>query len=80
MRHRYVSVDDDALGEALSADFVAAGYEHETIVTMIYSGPALEPTAHEVRAMSLDTLRPGPGYEATHFVVRCARRLMERLG
>ena len=46
------------VGEALSADFVAAGYQHETIVTMIYSGPAVEPGAHEVRAVSLDTLRP----------------------
>jgi GNAT superfamily N-acetyltransferase len=58
LRHRYVSVDDDALGQGLSADFVAAGYEHETIVTMIYSGPELGPAAHEVRAVSLDTLRP----------------------
>jgi ribosomal protein S18 acetylase RimI-like enzyme len=57
MRHRYVSVDD-ALGRALSADFVAAGYEHEIIVTLIYSGPGVEPAAHEVRAVSLDTLRP----------------------
>jgi GNAT superfamily N-acetyltransferase len=56
-RHRYVSVDD-ALGQALSADFAAAGYERETIVTMIYSGPEVEPAAPEVRAVSLDTLRP----------------------
>lgn len=58
VRHRYVSVSDDALGQALSDDFAAAGYEHETLVTMIYSGPEVEPTAHEVRAVSLDTLRP----------------------
>jgi ribosomal protein S18 acetylase RimI-like enzyme len=57
LRHRYVCVDDD-LGLALSADFVAAGYEHETIVTMVYSGSEVEPAAHEVRAVSLDTLRP----------------------
>lgn len=57
VRHRYVSVDD-ALGQALIADFVAAGYEHETIVTMIYSVPEVETAAHEVRAVSLDTLRP----------------------
>ena len=57
MGHRYVSVDD-ALGEALRADFVAAGYEHETIVSLIYSGPDVEPAAHEVRAVSLDTVRP----------------------
>ncbi len=58
VRHRYVSVDDDALGRALSAEFVAAGYEHETIATMIHSGGAVEPAAHEVRTVSLDTLRP----------------------
>lgn len=58
LRHRYVSVDNDAVGEALIADFVAAGYEHETIVTMIYTGPEVGPAAHEVRALSLDTLRP----------------------
>jgi GNAT superfamily N-acetyltransferase len=55
--HRYVCVDD-ALGQALSADFVAAGYEHETIVTMIYRGAELEPAASEVRVVSLATLRP----------------------
>jgi ribosomal protein S18 acetylase RimI-like enzyme len=58
VRHRYVSVDIDALGWALSAEFVAAGYEHETIVTMIHSGLEVEPAAHEVRTVSLDTLRP----------------------
>ena len=58
LRHRYVSVDNDALGQILSADLVAAGYEHETIVTMIHSGAEVEPGAHEVRAVSLDTLRP----------------------
>lgn len=57
LRHRYVSVDD-TLGQALRSDFVTAGYEHETIVTMIYSGVEVEPGAHEVRAVSLDTLRP----------------------
>ena len=57
MRHRYLSVDD-ALVQALSADLVAAGYAHEIIVTLIYSGPEVEPGAHEVRAVSLETLRP----------------------
>jgi GNAT superfamily N-acetyltransferase len=42
VRHRYVSVDN----------------EHETIVTMIYSGAEVEPSAPEVREVSLDTLRP----------------------
>jgi GNAT superfamily N-acetyltransferase len=56
MRHRYLSAD--AQGKNLIADFVAAGYEHESIVTMIYAGPEVEPAPHEVRAVSLDTLRP----------------------
>jgi ribosomal protein S18 acetylase RimI-like enzyme len=58
LRHRYVSVDNDELGQALRADFEAAGYAHQTIVTMIYSGPEVEPAAHEVREVSLDVLRP----------------------
>jgi GNAT superfamily N-acetyltransferase len=58
VRHRYVSVDNDALGQALHGEFVAAGYEHETIVMMIYSGADREPPAHAVREVSLDTLRP----------------------
>lgn len=58
LRHRYLSVDNDAVGEALSTDVIAAGYERETIMTMIYTGPEVEPAAHEVRAVSLDTLRP----------------------
>ena len=58
MRHRYVSVVDDARGQELRADFVAAGYEHVTIARMIHSGTEVEPAAHEVRALSLDTLRP----------------------
>ena len=39
VRHRYVSVDNDALGQASNADFVLAGYGHEAIVTMADSGP-----------------------------------------
>ncbi len=58
VRHRYVSVDNDPLGQALRAGFEAAGYGHETVVTMIYSGPEVEPAAHEVRAVSLETVRP----------------------
>ncbi len=57
LRHRYISAPD-ALGQTLSADVGAAGYEHETTVTMIHSGPNPQPAAHEVRAVSLDTLRP----------------------
>lgn len=58
VKHRYISVDDDSLGQAQRPEFVAAGYEHETIVTMIYSGPEPEPPTHEVRVVSLDILRP----------------------
>ena len=57
LAHRYVSADG-AQGEALRADLVAAGYEHETDVTMIYSGPDVAPAGHEVCAVSLDALRP----------------------
>jgi hypothetical protein len=56
-QHGYVTVVDDALGQALSPYLVAAGYEHATIVTMIYSGPEPEPPTHEVRVMSLELLR-----------------------
>ena len=56
--HRYVSVNDDVVGLALKTDFEAKGYEHETIVTMIYSGSELEPATHEVRAVSLEAVRP----------------------
>jgi hypothetical protein len=49
VQHRYVSVDTDAVGRALNAEFVAAGYEHETIATMVHSGGEVEPAAHEVR-------------------------------
>lgn len=57
LRHRYVSVDD-ALVADLTASFVAAGYEHEVVATMVYTGTEIEPTAHDVRTVSLDTLRP----------------------
>ncbi|MFT7474717.1 MAG: GNAT superfamily N-acetyltransferase [Verrucomicrobiales bacterium] len=57
-KHRYVTIDDDALGDASSSDFVAAGYEHETIATMIHRGPEPTPPRHDVQAVSLDTLRP----------------------
>jgi ribosomal protein S18 acetylase RimI-like enzyme len=58
LAHRYVVVDNDELGRTLCPDFTAAGYEHETIVTMIYSGSEPQPPMHEVRAVSLDMLRP----------------------
>lgn len=57
VQHRYVSVDNDELGQTLSAELVAVGYKHETIVVMMYSGPEVEPAAHDVRTVSLDTLR-----------------------
>ena len=55
---RYVSVLDDTLGQHLRSDFVAAGYEHEPLVTMIHSGHEVEPPTHQVLPMSLDMLRP----------------------
>ena len=61
LAHRYVSADG-AIGEALSADLVATGYEHEIDVTMIHTGPDtgpdIGPAAHEVRTVSLDAVRP----------------------
>ncbi len=57
LHHRYVAVDDDALGLALRDDLVAAGYEHETILTMIHSGAEVEPATIEVRAVPFDTMR-----------------------
>jgi GNAT superfamily N-acetyltransferase len=58
LHHRYVAVEGDALGLSLRSDLVAADYEHETILTMIHSGSEIEPAAHEVRAVSLDEIRP----------------------
>lgn len=55
--HRYVSVDDDAVGRALVADLGAAGYRHEAIASMIYAGPVPE-AAPEVREVSFDAVRP----------------------
>jgi GNAT superfamily N-acetyltransferase len=57
LQHRYVSTDDP-IGEDLRPELVAAGYEHQVIVTMVYAGPEVGPVAHDVRAVSLDTLRP----------------------
>lgn len=58
VQHRYVSVLDNALGQHLRPDFVAAGYEHEPLVTMIHSGREAEPATHQVLPVSLDVLRP----------------------
>ena len=55
--HRYVSVDH-TFGDLVAADLVAAGYEHEIVVTMMHDGAEIGPAAHDVRAVSLDTLRP----------------------
>jgi ribosomal protein S18 acetylase RimI-like enzyme len=57
LRHRYVSADGD-VGQDLRANLVVAGYKHEAIVTMTYSGPPLAPAAPEVTAVSLEELRP----------------------
>lgn len=59
LRHRYVSIDDDSLGQHDRADFLAAGYEHTPIVSMAYCGAAMvETQPHDVVAVSLETLRP----------------------
>lgn len=58
LKHRYVCVDGDALGQALSPDLTAAGFEPETIVSMIHTGVEPQQPSHAVRAVSLDTLRP----------------------
>lgn len=58
LRHRYVSVDDDSLGQQFTAAFLAAGYEHGPIVSMAYCGAAVETHRHDVVAVSLETLRP----------------------
>lgn len=57
VRHRYLSVAG-TLGNDLNSDFAAAGYEHEPIMTMLFSGPDVEPAAYEVHTVSLQTLRP----------------------
>jgi GNAT superfamily N-acetyltransferase len=56
--HRYLVVDDDALGRRVGPEFLAAGYEHETIVTMTYSGAEPKSPTEVVRAVSLEILRP----------------------
>jgi GNAT superfamily N-acetyltransferase len=56
--HRYVTVDDDARGAALGPELEAAGYEHETVVTMIHSGAPVPAPTHEVCHVSLEMLRP----------------------
>lgn len=58
LTHRYVCVDDDALGESLRPDLVASGFEHETIVSMLYAGAEPQSPPHDVRAVTLDVLRP----------------------
>jgi ribosomal protein S18 acetylase RimI-like enzyme len=57
LRHRYVSVGD-GVNDALVPTLVAAGYEDQEVVTMIYAGPTIEFGAHVVASVSLETLRP----------------------
>ena len=57
LQHRYVSTDND-LGESMKAEFLAAGYDHEALATVIYAGPPVEPSLHDVRAVSFETMRP----------------------
>ncbi len=56
--HRYVTVDDEGLGQRLAPGFTAAGYDHETIIAMVYAGAAPGPLAHDVRGVTLEQLRP----------------------
>lgn len=58
LRHRKISVVDDALGLVLTHDFLAAGYEHEAITTMIYRGAPAGRPQHEVEVVSPESLRP----------------------
>ncbi|MGI9030433.1 MAG: GNAT family N-acetyltransferase [Ilumatobacteraceae bacterium] len=58
LQHRYLTVVNDDLGQALSADFAAAGYRHETIATMVYAGPKQVAVELDVRAVSFEELRP----------------------
>jgi len=58
LQHRYVSVNANELGHALSIDFLAAGYEHERIATMIYARRDIDLPAHPVQSVSPASLRP----------------------
>ncbi len=58
LRHRQITVIDDALGLDLTNDLLSAGYEREAITTMIYRGAPAGRPEHKVEAVSLDTLRP----------------------
>jgi hypothetical protein len=57
VQHRYVSTEADTVGQALRADFEVAGYDHETIVAMVYSGPDVAPAEHEVQPVSFEVVR-----------------------
>ncbi len=56
--HRYISVLDDARGHDLEPDFIAAGYEAESLVTMIKFDLTAETPAHDIHAVSHVQLRP----------------------
>lgn len=55
--HRFVSTEDDGLGESLRPVFEAAGYEYEPVATMLHGGGEVAAPAHLVRAVSLDEMR-----------------------
>ncbi|MFI6812038.1 GNAT family N-acetyltransferase [Nonomuraea sp. NPDC050328] len=52
--HRYVSVLDDAVGEAFRPAFEAAGYEHGVDLLMCHRGPV--PDAPDAEAVEVDAL------------------------
>jgi N-acetylglutamate synthase-like GNAT family acetyltransferase len=58
LQHRYVCADDEP-GQAMHDELVAAGYEHETILTMIYNGAKIVgPPGPTVRVVTLEELWP----------------------
>jgi hypothetical protein len=74
LAHRYVTVDDDALGAALGPELEAEGYEHETIATMVHSGAPVAPTgARRARGVTGDAA-PGDHSRLADHPVRRHRR------
>ena len=62
LTHRYVKFDDEVAGEAAIQAFVAAGYEHQPLVTMIHNGESSDTSndsqSNPVSEVTVDQLRP----------------------
>ncbi|MEU3648062.1 hypothetical protein AB0E59_32090 [Lentzea sp. NPDC034063] len=58
LAHRYVAVDDDALGMSLAPELTAADYRHDVVATMVHSGDPAEAVSQPVCAVSLEMVRP----------------------